>query len=107
MGVTQLDMTSQRSVNVEETSSKSMLAIDEAGFDRSYMTDNEVPTNMALMAFSDSKFNKSEFNLATYKRGLASVKEQLVFYEKKGIKREFSVARTPQQNGIAERRNRT
>ncbi|GKE38447.1 ribonuclease H-like domain-containing protein, partial [Tanacetum coccineum] len=29
------------------------------------------------------------------------------FYEKKGIKREFSVARTPQQNGIAERRNRT
>ncbi|GJV05168.1 putative ribonuclease H-like domain-containing protein [Tanacetum coccineum] len=29
------------------------------------------------------------------------------FCEKKGIKREFSVARTPQQNGIAERRNRT
>ncbi|GJU86752.1 ribonuclease H-like domain-containing protein [Tanacetum coccineum] len=29
------------------------------------------------------------------------------FYEKKGIKREFSVPRTPQQNGVAERRNRT
>ncbi|GKA10572.1 putative ribonuclease H-like domain-containing protein [Tanacetum coccineum] len=29
------------------------------------------------------------------------------FYEVKGIKREFSVARTPQQNGVAERRNRT
>ncbi|GJV11963.1 putative ribonuclease H-like domain-containing protein [Tanacetum coccineum] len=29
------------------------------------------------------------------------------FYEQKGIKREFSVARTPQQNGVAERRNRT
>ncbi|GJT43453.1 putative ribonuclease H-like domain-containing protein [Tanacetum coccineum] len=29
------------------------------------------------------------------------------FYEKKGIKREFSVSRTPQQNGVAERRNRT
>ncbi|GJR27766.1 putative ribonuclease H-like domain-containing protein [Tanacetum coccineum] len=28
------------------------------------------------------------------------------FYEKKGIKKEFSVARTPQQNGGAERRNR-
>ncbi|GJX95104.1 putative ribonuclease H-like domain-containing protein [Tanacetum coccineum] len=26
---------------------------------------------------------------------------------KKGIKREFSVARTPQQNGVAERKNRT
>ncbi|GKC18676.1 putative ribonuclease H-like domain-containing protein, partial [Tanacetum coccineum] len=29
------------------------------------------------------------------------------FCEIKGIKREFSVARTPQQNGVAERRNRT
>ncbi|GJZ67167.1 putative ribonuclease H-like domain-containing protein [Tanacetum coccineum] len=29
------------------------------------------------------------------------------FCEKKGIKREFSVARNPQQNGVAERRNRT
>ncbi|GKA11550.1 putative ribonuclease H-like domain-containing protein [Tanacetum coccineum] len=30
-----------------------------------------------------------------------------VFCAKKGIKREFSVARTPQQNGVAERKNRT
>ncbi|GJZ81219.1 putative ribonuclease H-like domain-containing protein [Tanacetum coccineum] len=29
------------------------------------------------------------------------------FCEMKGIKREFSIARTPQQNGVAERRNRT
>ncbi|GJW35963.1 retrovirus-related pol polyprotein from transposon TNT 1-94 [Tanacetum coccineum] len=29
------------------------------------------------------------------------------FYEKKDIKRKFSVARTSQQNGVAERRNRT
>nr|GEY77003.1 hypothetical protein [Tanacetum cinerariifolium] len=29
------------------------------------------------------------------------------FYELKGIKREFSVPRTPQQNGIAERKNKT
>ncbi|GJV87543.1 putative ribonuclease H-like domain-containing protein [Tanacetum coccineum] len=29
------------------------------------------------------------------------------FCEKKGIKREFSIARTPQQNSVAERRNRT
>ncbi|GJX98989.1 putative ribonuclease H-like domain-containing protein [Tanacetum coccineum] len=29
------------------------------------------------------------------------------FCREKGIKREYSVARTPQQNGIAERRNRT
>ncbi|GJR38383.1 putative ribonuclease H-like domain-containing protein [Tanacetum coccineum] len=29
------------------------------------------------------------------------------FCEMKGIKRQFSIARTPQQNGVAERRNRT
>ncbi|GJU65659.1 putative ribonuclease H-like domain-containing protein [Tanacetum coccineum] len=52
---------------------------------KSYMADDEVPTNMALMAFSDSKFNKFEFNLATYKRGLASVEEQLVFYKKNEV----------------------
>ncbi|GJV23411.1 hypothetical protein Tco_1376106 [Tanacetum coccineum] len=46
---------SKRTVNVEETSSKAMVAIDGAGFDWSYMADNEVPTNMALMVFSDSE----------------------------------------------------
>ncbi|GJR48657.1 putative ribonuclease H-like domain-containing protein [Tanacetum coccineum] len=104
---------SRRTVNVEETSSKAMVAIDGAGFDWSYMADDEVPTNMALMAFSDSEvhndktcsktclksfetlktqlddlrieFNKSEFNLATYKRGLAYVEEQLVFYKKNEV----------------------
>ncbi|GJU96844.1 putative ribonuclease H-like domain-containing protein [Tanacetum coccineum] len=34
-------------------------------------------------------------------------KEMNQFYERKGIKREFSVARTPQQNGVAKRKNRT
>nr|GEV10558.1 hypothetical protein [Tanacetum cinerariifolium] len=33
-------------------------------------------------------------------------KEMNEFFTKKGIKREFSNARTPQQNGVAERRNR-
>ncbi|GJZ79414.1 hypothetical protein Tco_0644251 [Tanacetum coccineum] len=101
---------SRRTVNVEESSSKAMLAIDGAGFDWSFMTEEEVPTNFALMAFSDSEvhnnktcsktclksfedlksqydnlrieLNKSEFDLANYKRGLASVEEQLVFYKK-------------------------
>ncbi|GJR10845.1 hypothetical protein Tco_0793497 [Tanacetum coccineum] len=71
---------SRRTVNVEEKASKEMVAIDGAGFDWSYMADEEVPTNFALMAFSDS-----EFNLATYKRGLASVEEQLVFYKKNEV----------------------
>ncbi|GKE72160.1 hypothetical protein Tco_1534201 [Tanacetum coccineum] len=76
---------SRRTINVGETSSKAMVAIDGAGFDWSYMEDDEVPTNMALMAFSDFKYNKSEFNLATYKRGLASVEDQLVFYKKNEV----------------------
>nr|GEY92871.1 uncharacterized mitochondrial protein AtMg00810-like [Tanacetum cinerariifolium] len=65
----------KKTVNMEDTSSKAMMAINGAGFDWSYMADDEAPTNMAFMAFSDLEFNKSEFNLATYKRGLASVKK--------------------------------
>ncbi|GKB01427.1 ribonuclease H-like domain-containing protein [Tanacetum coccineum] len=104
---------SRRTINVEEIFSKAMLAINGASFDWSFMADEEVPIDMALMAFSDSKvhndktcsktclksfetlktqlddlriaFNKSEFNLATYKRGLATVEEQLVFYKKNEV----------------------
>ncbi|GJW92633.1 ribonuclease H-like domain-containing protein, partial [Tanacetum coccineum] len=104
---------SRRTINVEEISSKAMLAINRVGFDWSFVADEEVPRDMALMAFSDSEvhnnktcsktclksfktlktqlddlrieFNKSEFNLATYKRGLASVEEQLVFYKKNEV----------------------
>ncbi|GJZ93755.1 hypothetical protein Tco_0665958, partial [Tanacetum coccineum] len=75
-----------------------------------FMKEEEVPTNVALMALSDSEvhnnkscsksylknyetlksqydnlrieLNKSEFDLATYKRGFALVEEQLVFYKK-------------------------
>ncbi|GJU73526.1 hypothetical protein Tco_1264931 [Tanacetum coccineum] len=53
---------SKRTVNVEDTSSKAMVAFDGA-----------------------VEFNKSEFDLATYKRGLASVEEQLVFYKKNEV----------------------
>ncbi|GJY36526.1 ribonuclease H-like domain-containing protein, partial [Tanacetum coccineum] len=106
---------SRKTVNVEETSSKAIVAIDGAGFDWSFMSDEEVPTNMALMAFSNSEvlndktctntclknyeslktqndnlrieLNKSKIDLATYIRGLASVEEQLVFYKKNEIEK--------------------
>nr|GEY45366.1 ribonuclease H-like domain-containing protein [Tanacetum cinerariifolium] len=53
---------SRRTVNVEETASKTMVAIDVAGFDWSYMADDEVPTNIALMAFLDFvEFQQPEF----------------------------------------------
>ncbi|GKA66834.1 hypothetical protein Tco_0766642 [Tanacetum coccineum] len=68
--------------DIVESSSKAMLAIDGVGFDWIFMTEEKTPTNFALMAFSDSELNKTEFDLANYKRGLASVEEQLVFYKK-------------------------
>ncbi|GKF85626.1 ribonuclease H-like domain-containing protein, partial [Tanacetum coccineum] len=46
---------SKRTVNVKDTSSKAMVTFDGAGFDWSFMAAEEVPTNLALMAFSDSE----------------------------------------------------
>ncbi|GJZ74695.1 putative ribonuclease H-like domain-containing protein [Tanacetum coccineum] len=95
--------------NNEDTSSKEMLAIDGVGFDWSDMAKEHVQTNMALMAFLDSevyndktclknyetlkkqcddlivKLNQTEFTAATYKRGLATVEEQLIKYRKNEI----------------------
>nr|GEW00817.1 hypothetical protein [Tanacetum cinerariifolium] len=53
---------SRKTMNVKDTSSKAMVAIDGAGCDWSYMADDEVPTNMALMAFSDSEITCSCLN---------------------------------------------
>ncbi|GKC49681.1 ribonuclease H-like domain-containing protein [Tanacetum coccineum] len=99
--------------NNEDTSSKAMLAIDGIGFDWSDMAEEQVQTNMALMAFSDSevynyktcsktylknhetlkkqcddlivKLNQTKFTAATYKRGLATVEEQLITYRKNEV----------------------
>ncbi|GJZ32944.1 putative ribonuclease H-like domain-containing protein [Tanacetum coccineum] len=102
--------------NNEDTSLKAMLAIDGVGFDWSDIVKEQVQTNMALMAFSDSKvyndktcsksylknyetlkkqcddlivkLNQTEFIAATYKRGLATVEEQLITYRKMIVKQE-------------------
>nr|GEZ07670.1 hypothetical protein [Tanacetum cinerariifolium]GEZ15650.1 hypothetical protein [Tanacetum cinerariifolium] len=58
----------RRTVNVEETSSKAMVVIDGAGFDWSYIADDEVPTNMALMAFSDFELDLSNFGLEEFQQ---------------------------------------
>ncbi|GKD32615.1 putative reverse transcriptase domain-containing protein [Tanacetum coccineum] len=50
--------------NNEDTSTKAMLAIDGIGFDWSGMAEEQVQTNMALMAFSDSE---ATFNSLTVK----------------------------------------
>ncbi|GJV76601.1 hypothetical protein Tco_1508185 [Tanacetum coccineum] len=56
--------------NNKDTSSKAMLAIDGVGFDWSDMAEEQVQTNMALMAFSDSKVLFSE-EVAVLKREVA------------------------------------
>ncbi|GJX22287.1 ribonuclease H-like domain-containing protein [Tanacetum coccineum] len=99
--------------NNEDTSSKAMLAIDGVGFDWSDMAEEQVQTNMALMTFSNSevyndktcsktylknyetlkkqcddlivKLNQTEFTATTYKRGLATVEEQLITYRKNEV----------------------
>ncbi|GKD52774.1 hypothetical protein Tco_1281750 [Tanacetum coccineum] len=71
--------------NHEDTSSKAMLVIDGVGFDWSDMADEQVYTNMALMAFSDSELNEYEFKVANYKRGLATVEVQLITYKKNEV----------------------
>ncbi|GKD39685.1 ribonuclease H-like domain-containing protein [Tanacetum coccineum] len=99
--------------NNEDPSSKAMLAIDGVGFDWSDMAEKQVKINMALMAFSDSevyndktcsktclknyetlkklcddlivKLNQTEFTAATYKRGLATIEEQLITCRKNEV----------------------
>ncbi|GJR56290.1 putative ribonuclease H-like domain-containing protein [Tanacetum coccineum] len=146
-----------------------MWLIDGVGFDWCDMAEEQVQTNMALMAFSDSEiilwrnFDKEwDVRMMGQVKSRLSLEEEIViptaakiekpvkksvrgkpqhddkgFVEmvcqghmtgnmglfsdfkqliggyvafggrEKGIKREYSVARTPQQNGVAERRNRT
>ncbi|GKA39921.1 putative ribonuclease H-like domain-containing protein [Tanacetum coccineum] len=99
--------------NNKDPSSKAMLAIDGVGFHWSDMAEEQVQTNMALMAFSDFevyndktcsktclknyetlkkqcddlivKLNQTEFTEATYKNGLATVEEQVITYRKNEV----------------------
>ncbi|GJV50372.1 ribonuclease H-like domain-containing protein [Tanacetum coccineum] len=99
---------SSKAVKIEDASEKAMCAIDGAGFDWSDMAEEEIQANMALMAFSDSevtndkscsksclknyealkkqyddllvKLDDTGFKAATYKRGLATLEEQIIKY---------------------------
>ncbi|GJT26312.1 putative ribonuclease H-like domain-containing protein, partial [Tanacetum coccineum] len=105
--------TTRKQGNNEDKSSKVMLAIDGVGFDWSDMIEEQVQTNMALMAFLDSevytdktcsktclknyetlkkqcddllvKLNESEFKATTYKRGLATLEDQIITYKKNEV----------------------
>ncbi|GJZ26573.1 putative ribonuclease H-like domain-containing protein [Tanacetum coccineum] len=94
---------STKTVKIEDASEKAMCAIDGAGFDWSDMAEEEIQANMALISFSDSEVNKScsktcltnyealkkqyddllvklsdtGFKAAAYKRGLATLEDQI------------------------------
>ncbi|GJU85854.1 hypothetical protein Tco_1293400, partial [Tanacetum coccineum] len=113
----QLSLLSMRAKRYYQRTGKKIFinANDTAGYDKSKsdMVEEHLQTNMALMAFSDSKvytdktcsktclknyrilkkqcddlivkLNQTEFTAATYKRGLETVKEQLITYRKNEV----------------------
>ncbi|GKB01601.1 putative ribonuclease H-like domain-containing protein, partial [Tanacetum coccineum] len=94
----------RRIMPVEETTLNALVSqCDGFGYDWSDQAE-EGPANFALMAYSStssSSFTNCD-NGTEFKNRVMNQ-----FCEMKGIKRKFSVARTPQQNGVAERKNRT
>ncbi|GKB05222.1 ribonuclease H-like domain-containing protein [Tanacetum coccineum] len=66
---------------------------------------NIVPKGGLTCLFAKATFD--EFKLWCDNGTEFKNKEMNQFYDRKGIKREFSVTRTPQQNGVAKRKNRT
>ncbi|GJS57628.1 putative ribonuclease H-like domain-containing protein [Tanacetum coccineum] len=64
--------------NNEDTSSKAILDIDGVGFDWSDMTKEQCDDLIV-------KLNQTEFTATTYKRGLATLEEQLITYRKNEV----------------------
>nr|GEZ97301.1 hypothetical protein [Tanacetum cinerariifolium] len=85
---------SRKTMIVEDTSSKAMVAIDGAGFNWSYMADNEVPTNMALMAFSDLEVSDSD----EYEYEEMVVKSKNVQHKPEQVNQPRKVSQNPRNN---------
>ncbi|GJW28434.1 ribonuclease H-like domain-containing protein [Tanacetum coccineum] len=114
----------RRVVPVETTTSNALVSCNGSGYDWSDQAEKG-PTNFALMAYSFTRSNSEIVDKCKTGLGYNAVpppytgkfmppKPDLSFSGLEelhvvpiGIKREFSVARTPQQNGVAERKNRT
>ncbi|GJT42981.1 ribonuclease H-like domain-containing protein [Tanacetum coccineum] len=102
---------SKRTVNVEDTSSKPMVAFDVAGFDWSFMADEEVPTNLSFMAFSDSEIEKlkkekesNQFKIDNFENASKSLDKligsQIVDKSRKGVGFENYNAVAPPPTGL-------
>ncbi|GJT75098.1 ribonuclease H-like domain-containing protein [Tanacetum coccineum] len=75
---------STKTVKIEDAYEKAMCAIDGAGFIGD-MAEEEIQANMALMAFSDSETGLSQLH---YKRGLATLEDQIVKYREHEVRLE-------------------
>ncbi|GJV16476.1 hypothetical protein Tco_1361799 [Tanacetum coccineum] len=65
----------RKPIIIEDASEKAMMAIDEVGFYWSDMAEEQVQTNMALMAFSNSEISK-EYELGVLRSELEKVKKE-------------------------------
>nr|GEV53229.1 putative ribonuclease H-like domain-containing protein [Tanacetum cinerariifolium] len=79
----------RKTVNVEETSSKAMLAIDDSEvYNHKSCSKTCLKNFQTLKKQCDDlivKLNETEFQAATYKRGLAIVEDQLVSFRKNEV----------------------
>nr|GEW69513.1 ribonuclease H-like domain-containing protein [Tanacetum cinerariifolium] len=89
---------SRRTVNVDDTSSKAMVEIDGAGFDWSYMADDEFSTNMALMDFSDSEIHNSKTCFKTCLKSFETLKTQYDNLRIEFNKSEFNLGYGPEDS---------
>ncbi|GJS56470.1 hypothetical protein Tco_0629832, partial [Tanacetum coccineum] len=78
-------------LNVEESSSKAMLAIDGTGFDWSYMADEEASTNFALMAFSDSEIDVLKRDASFNELDINGLKKQVERLKKEKEDNQFKI----------------
>ncbi|GJY21342.1 hypothetical protein Tco_0393908 [Tanacetum coccineum] len=92
---------SRRTVNVEESSSKAMLAIDGTGFDWSYMADEEASTNFALMTFSDSEMLNIEHWVSDCDEDETVVLESLNVQKPKQADQPRKVSQNPRNNSTS------
>ncbi|GKD41018.1 hypothetical protein Tco_1261225, partial [Tanacetum coccineum] len=65
---------------IEDTSEKAMMAIDGVSFDWSDMAEEQKQYDDLLV-----KLNDTEFKAATYKRGLATLEDQIITYKKNEV----------------------
>nr|GEX11733.1 ribonuclease H-like domain-containing protein [Tanacetum cinerariifolium] len=72
-----------------------------------FKTMNKLMKGNLVRGLPSKTFENNHTRVACQKGKQHSLLEMDEFYGQKGIKREYSIARTPQQNGVAERKNKT